>query len=356
MAWGIGGSWDRGVALLEETRDRARSEGFDQALEQALLGLVLVNEGFEHGPDKAEQYLTEALEYALDNELEDLRAFALTFRAGSHIWRGEWDRAEDDAREALAIWTDQHNMTLHCEQIIVHSMLRRGSPQVAESLERLLTKAKQAAPGDWWDSACVLSEAYWLDDSLPFDREWVIGVYFQHAYESWFHGMLGGWLLKKGLIEDVSSQFAEPYRLQAQGDWEGAASFWNDLGAPYEEAVALHDGPVEAKLRALSILDDLGAVPLATRIRKELREAGVKGVPAGPQRSTRDHIAGLTPRQAEVLGLIAEGLSDHEIADRLFIASRTAEHHVSAILSRLNASTRDDAVALASDLGVFSPV
>ena len=65
---------------------------------------------------------------------------------------------------------------------------------------------------------------------------------------------------------------------------------------------------------------------------------------------------GLTARQAEVLALMAEGLSNPEIADRPFISSRTAEHHVSAILSKLSAATREEAVGIADELGVLASI
>lgn len=107
---------------------------------------------------------------------------------------------------------------------------------------------------------------------------------------------------------------------------------------------------------SLTLTDSLGAARLATRIRGELRDEGIKGVPAGPRLSTRQHSVGLTARQAEVLALMAEGLSNPEIADRPFISSRTAEHHVSAILSKLSAPTREEAVGIADELGVLASI
>jgi DNA-binding NarL/FixJ family response regulator len=63
----------------------------------------------------------------------------------------------------------------------------------------------------------------------------------------------------------------------------------------------------------------------------------------------------LTARQAEVLQLLAEGLSNTEIADRLFVSPRTIENHVSAVLSKLDGSTREDAVSRARDAGLLTP-
>jgi DNA-binding NarL/FixJ family response regulator len=59
---------------------------------------------------------------------------------------------------------------------------------------------------------------------------------------------------------------------------------------------------------------------------------------------------GLTPREAEVLALIAEGLTNAEIAERLVVSPRTAEHHVAAVLTKLGAPTRREAARRVSEL------
>lgn len=76
-------------------------------------------------------------------------------------------------------------------------------------------------------------------------------------------------------------------------------------------------------------------------------------MPRGKGRETRGHAAGLTARQAEVLQLLNEGLSNPEIADRLFVSPRTVESHVSAVLTKLDASTREEAVFRAQSEGLL---
>lgn len=76
-------------------------------------------------------------------------------------------------------------------------------------------------------------------------------------------------------------------------------------------------------------------------------------MPRGKARTTRGHAAGLTARQAEVLELLAENLSNTEIADRLFISPRTVENHVAAVLSKLDSFTREEAVAAAAADGLL---
>jgi DNA-binding NarL/FixJ family response regulator len=100
------------------------------------------------------------------------------------------------------------------------------------------------------------------------------------------------------------------------------------------------------------VLDRLGAVVTAAVVRRRLRGQGVRHVPRGPRSAARRNPAGLTVRQQEVLELLAAGLTNAEIADKLVIAPKTAELHVSAVLAKLRVSSRREAVAAAQRLGL----
>ncbi len=146
-----------------------------------------------------------------------------------------------------------------------------------------------------------------------------------------------------------------PFAVQARGDWRRAADLWHEAGAPYHEAAALAESPDEADLLdALAILDRLGAVPLAARIRADLRDRGVRSIPRGPSSLTRRNPEGLTDRQVGVLELLAEGLTNAEIADRLVVSVRTVDSHVAAVLTKLGVQSRQDAVRAARELGLLS--
>jgi DNA-binding NarL/FixJ family response regulator len=107
-------------------------------------------------------------------------------------------------------------------------------------------------------------------------------------------------------------------------------------------------GDEKARLEALQVFETLGATAVAAKLRQALRDEGV-AVPRGKGRDTRRHAAGLTVRQAEVLQHLNEGLPNIEIADRLFVSPRTVENHVAAVLSKLEASSREEAVSRARD-------
>jgi DNA-binding NarL/FixJ family response regulator len=137
------------------------------------------------------------------------------------------------------------------------------------------------------------------------------------------------------------------------GDWRGAANAWRVIGCPYEQAVALADGDEPAKRAALEIFEQLGAGPAAEKLRQTLRATGARGLRRGPRPSTKENPSGLTNRQLEVLALMADGLGNADIGERLFISAKTVDHHVSAILSKLDAKTRGEAVAMASQAGLI---
>jgi DNA-binding CsgD family transcriptional regulator len=155
---------------------------------------------------------------------------------------------------------------------------------------------------------------------------------------------LSFWLDRLGEADrPPTSDPTEPYLLQQAGDWRTAAGIWEDLGFPYERARTLAEADeVDALCAALEIADRLDAAPLAAQIRARLRTLGLK-VPRGPHKATRANLAGLTERQAEVLELLAEGMTDGEIAQRLVLSVRTVNRHVSSILDKLGVRTRRDA-------------
>jgi DNA-binding CsgD family transcriptional regulator len=155
---------------------------------------------------------------------------------------------------------------------------------------------------------------------------------------------LGFWLDRLGEASGpLASDPAQPYGLLQAGDWRAAAGIWEDLGFPYERARTLAEADdVDALCTALEIADRLDAATLAARVRARLRMLGVTA-PRGPRAATRANPAGLTERQAEVLELLAEGMTDGGIAQRLVLSVRTVNRHVSSILDKLGVRSRREA-------------
>src|SRR5262249_56368119 len=101
--------------------------------------------------------------------------------------------------------------------------------------------------------------------------------------------------------------------------------------------------------------EGLGAGAAAAAARRRMKALGMRAIPRGPRPATQAAPAGLTPREQEVLALVAEGLADREISQRLFISERTVHHHVSAVLAKIGVTSRTAAAREAPRLGVGAP-
>jgi DNA-binding NarL/FixJ family response regulator len=147
---------------------------------------------------------------------------------------------------------------------------------------------------------------------------------------------------------------ATPYRLLLDGAYEAAADEFHTISTPYQAALALVDsGDAELARRGLDVLDRLGAHAVAAKVRHDLRTAGVAVVPARRRATTLTNPAGLTTRQIDVLRLMGDGLTNTELAERLYLSVKTVDKHVSAILTKLEAANRRDAVRRARELGML---
>jgi DNA-binding NarL/FixJ family response regulator len=142
-----------------------------------------------------------------------------------------------------------------------------------------------------------------------------------------------------------------------EGDVLAAAALWEELGLPYEAGLTLTQakGPDvgAAFVKAVRLFESMDAKPAVARARGIAQGIGLSALlpprRRGPYLAARSHPLGLTRRECEVLALMAEGVGNREIASRLFRSIRTVEHHVSAVLSKLSASSRIEAMLRVRD-------
>jgi len=124
------------------------------------------------------------------------------------------------------------------------------------------------------------------------------------------------------------------------------------LGCPYEQARALADGDTTAQTAALVIFERLDAKPAIDDVRQRLRAAGIRNL---PRSTTRENPFGLTARQMDILTVVAEGLTNSEIAARLHLSPKTVDHHVSAVLAKLDVHSREEAAQVARQHSLIKP-
>jgi DNA-binding CsgD family transcriptional regulator/tetratricopeptide (TPR) repeat protein len=304
--------------------------------------------------ERGGRYLCDGIAYCDDHDLDAWRLYMLSWRARARFEQVEWDRASEDAEAVLRDPRTAPISRVTALTVLGHMRVRRGDPDSRSLLEEAralvsdIRESQRIAP-----LASAFADAAWL----VADREGVVRE-VQAAYElsrdqrdPWGKGMLAIWLWRAGSLQQIPTDIALPYALEIAHDWQGAARSWQESGCPYERAnmLAWYGGEAEQR-EALAVFEQMGAAPAAQALRRQMRARGVQGIPRGSRTSTRLDPHGLTRREAEILSLLSEGLRNAAIAKRLFLSTKTVDHHVSAILTKLGVPSRAEAVAMARKL------
>jgi len=343
-------------AALEQALEIARSEPLEDLAGRAFLNLLWLDLR-QAAFARAAPYLDEGLEYCADRGLDYWRLCMLGLRARLENAAGRWDEAADSAE---AVLRDPREPRVATGLSLVARGLvraRRGDPGAWHALDSALAVAEPT--GEIQQIAPVVAaraEAAWLEGRAPEmakPLETAIALAVRRSVP-WETGELARWAARVGIDPELDpARIAPPFDVEVAGHWQKAARAWDELGCPYDAALARAEtGDADELRHALEELQRLGARPAAAIVARRLRELGARGVPRGPRESTRSNRGGLTPRELEVLELVSEGLRNSDIAERLFLSEKTVDHHVSAILRKLDARTRGEASVKALRLGI----
>ncbi len=346
--------------------EEARGHGYDELASTGYSHLANLDVEFRRFRS-AEHVLVESLPFTVERDIPICRHWQTAVRSRLHFVQGHWSAALEDAGQVLT----ENGMplaTLWPHLVSALAELRRTGHVAGD------------APGEdhleqAWDLALRLDEPLRRLAVLTAlaERCWMTGEADPRVHDlagtelaaaagapatAWAAGELAVWLRRLGLRGSdeaaavVAAGVAEPFRLSLEGAAADAADWWHRAGEPFAEAMAWSDSEDDAhRGKAVELLDRLGAVATADRLRVDLRRDGIAVVPR-PRSATRANPAGLTNRQLDVAKLVARGLTNAEIASRLYISPKTTDHHVSAVLTKLGLPNRRAVVVRADELGL----
>jgi len=358
-----------GLPKLEQSLALALAGGFHEQAARVYTNVsehavVFKNYGL------ADRWLAQGIAFDRRHDLDAWTHYLAGWQAQLRLEQGRFADAERIAVETLDMPRLTPLMRLPALTVLARLRMRQqacdASALVDEALaiarstgevQRLLPLVVAQAEHAWLvgDAAGCLRTLATLDDHAGVD------------INAWWAGELACWRLRAGQPVPATTAVAEPWQLELEGRGAEAAERWLALGAPYEAAMSLLQaalsGPrtsaADFLAGALRLLEPLGARLAAARVRELARGWGIsQALPAprrGPYGHARHHPAGLTAKEQQVLDQLAAGLSNLDIARRSGNAVRTVEHHVSAVLRKLAAHDRAEAVATARDLGLVKP-
>lgn len=356
---------DDGLPLMERALELARDAGLEDDVARVFVNLAWT--AFARCQlASAEQYTAAGLQHTSDRDLvrmqHKLRAQLVEIRFA----RGAWDAAAAEG-ETIA---RNPEVTASARTSVLTSLGRiracRGEDAWVVLDEALALAERSGEVNRLGPVRAARAEAAWLaGDAERAADEAARGLKVATGRASrWPAGELMLWLRRAQAASGADRQaptpvvavtpagVAEPYALELTGDWAAAAAHWVDLGFPLEAARARSEGGDEDAVQAaLATFERLGARPDAARASQRLRELGVRKR-RGLSASTRGNPRLLTEREVEVLTLIVAGKSNRDIAEKLFVSTKTAGHHVSAILAKLGVASRGEAAAEAIRMGL----
>jgi DNA-binding CsgD family transcriptional regulator/tetratricopeptide (TPR) repeat protein len=345
----VGGAVDDGITCMQDAIVRGVEGGALEAVARAYVNLaeLLVWEG---RLDEAERWVDAGIGHCHDHDFVGPGINLACFRAQIDIERGRWEAVTAAMAE---VGTDRR-VPSRRQQLVLETEARLAVWRGDDAAERLVDETWTVARGGGRDPFAASSAIVRLEFALFNDRPDVaLGVQELVSPSTTGPNRLGQ-IARLSRLLGVDGAPAdprstdEPLRSSLSGAWETAADGWRTRGAELSRILELGaSGDRTAMLEAHAAATALGARGVERWLRRQLRDAGVRAIPRGPNTATRTNPGGLTNRQLEVLELVAEGLTNAQIADRLILSPRTVDQHVSAILQKLGVASRHDAVAAA---------
>ena len=298
----------------------------------------------------AKHFLQEGIIYCEESGLDSFISYKLALKSRMLLEIGDWKGAATIAHNLVQNESQPEIVRIDCNVILAKINLRKGEPNLLPLLQDARNRVfKMREHQRFIPVVIALLEYEWLysREIIASDELKCCIEILQKIDSIFLNDSFAFWLRKARNPQVRNSEFVQADKVRK------AAGYWDEVDCPYEKALALAEGAEHEKLEALSIFQQLGADAVAEKTKMEMRAAGIKKIPRGLRQSTKVNPAQLTNREIDVLHLLQKGILNKEIAGTLFISPKTAEHHISNILFKLDVNSRRKAVDEAIRLGIL---
>jgi len=345
----------QGIELLQESLNIALKNSYHEHAARAYTnlghnGMLIKDYGL------AKKAFDEGIQYCEERNLDSWTMYMLASLARVHFETGSWNDALKIAEDLLKGDYLPPPAKIFALVVVGSIRTRRGEADAYPLLNEAKSKAMQTMELQRIVPALsALLEYEWIKGTRCIEEEVInntISMMNQmgNLYEN---SEFAFWLKKARNQELPLQEVYEGYKLDNLKNVHRAVTNWQNAGCPYEEGLALFEGDQDDKRKAISIIHKLGALAVYEKLKFEMRSSGIKSIPRGLRKSTQENPALLTDRELEVLQLLNEGMQNKEIAARLFISAKTVDHHISAILFKLDVNSRTKAVQEAIRLAIL---
>ena len=348
-------SKSRGIELLQESMEIALRNSYHEHVARAYTSLGS-NGVTLRDYDFARKKLDEGINYCEERDIDSWKLYMLAWKARLNLETGNWKEASSIADDLLKNENQSPVIKIGVLVVVATIKMRKGDPDALPllleakirafetmELQRIIPALSALLEYEWiTGETCI--ETKDLDRTVNM-IERIEKVSKKNKFYYW--------------LRIVRRQYL-PIKERYEG-YEGASSSiilkeaaeWEKLGCHYEQALTLFEGSDDDKRKAISIIHQLGATAVYEKMKFEMRGSGIKSIPRGIRKSTQSNPALLTDRELDVLQLLNDGMQNKEIASKLFISAKTVDHHISAILYKLEVKSRAKAVQEAIRLEII---
>ena len=349
------GSMEKGNALLQQSLAIALKNSYNEHAARAYTNLGC-NSVMLKNYKEAEKFFEEGIRYSEERDLDAWSSYMMSWTARLKLETGYWNEACNIVETLLKNENQTPIIRIIVLVIAATIKMRRGEEDALRQLMDAKTMASQSMESQRiLPVLSAILEYEWITGSMVIDNELLDAVKTKVVSSDtvYGNGEFVFWLKKARKQTLTVKKMEENYNADSPTSALKAATFWERAGSPYQQALVLFETNDENKRKAISIVQRLGATAVYERMKFEMRRSGIKNIPRGVRKTTQSNPEFLTDRELDVLRLLQEGLHNKEIAARLFISAKTVDHHISAILYKLEVNSRTKAVHEAEKLGII---